>query len=223
MFPEDLINPPLLFTLNPSPVDTAPTIDTDWAVFQKRFAGDERVSGIVPGRQFGKPRLWLHRSYDEEHLAGYPVSHRLYIIVNAEVARESLPLPGQISVPSRKEFIAQKIRVVQGELTISVLTGVRKNGSGGSIASEVSKATLSGISLGEIGSKITEFVPRGDTTENGDLLDGVISVLVDLELEAGADLGLDVPERKKLSAEIRFAVGKQYINIGKLSGGGKKK
>jgi len=58
---------------------------------------------------------------------------------------------------------------------------------------------------------------------NGDLLDQVYAVNVDIELAAGSALGLDPPERKRLTCEIRFAVGKEYVLIEKISGGGTKK
>lgn len=220
VFPADIINPPLQFTLNPSPADSAPTIDTDWAVFQKRYGGGEQVSALAVARQFGKPRLWLHRCFDENYLAGYPELHRVYIVFEVDVFRERFPIKGQLPAPARKQLIRENVRIASGKMQVLVLNKVRLNGSGGEadenplLTVDLTDRTLAA----QAQQGTTEFIPRFATVASGDLLDQVLAVKVDIELEAGSALGLDPPEKKKLAFEIRFAVGAQYVEIGKLSG-----
>jgi hypothetical protein len=56
----------------------------------------------------------------------------------------------------------------------------------------------------------------------GELLDGVVRISLELEFEAGTELGLSQPERRKLQAEIRIALGEQYLDIGVLSREGRR-
>jgi hypothetical protein len=225
VFPEKVVNPPLRFALNPSPVDMAATIDTDWAELQKRFGNGEQSSGWAVARQFGQPRLWVHRTFDEEYLAGYPESQRARVYIEFDVVRQNFPLAKNLTGPARKQFIRDNVRALAGKIIVGTRNGVRKNGSGGTL--DEASQTISGIGGTTLGGLqkmgLVEFVPRHETFGNGDLLDGVMSVQVEIEFEAGTELGLAAPERKKVSGEIRFAVGEAYIDIGLLSGGHKKK
>ena len=225
VFPDKIVNPPLRFALNPSPVDMAATIDTDWSELQKRFGNGEQSSGWAVARQFGQPRIWVHRTFDEEYLAGYPESQRARVFIAFDVVRQNFPLARTLTGPARKQFIRDNVRALGGKIIVGTRNGVRKNGSGGALdESSQTISSIGGTSLGGLEKTgLVEFVPRHETFENGDLLDGVISVSVEIEFEAGAELGLDMPERKKVAGEIRFAVGETYIDIGLLSGGHKKK
>jgi hypothetical protein len=223
VFPQE-VNPPLRFTTNPAPAESAPTIDTDWVVFQQRYQRGEQASAWVMAREFGKPRLWIHRCYDEEYLAGYVQNHRLQLILDIDVVRESFPLPDTLSRPARRQLIAEKVQVVSGSLEIIQLNGVRKNGSGGSGDVPLLKLSLPGGPLQDLTKNArTLFVPRAPTVPDGDKLNGVVRIAVEFEVEAGTDLGLATPERKELAGEIRFAVGQMYVEITKLTGEDKKK
>jgi hypothetical protein len=219
-FPENVTQPPLKFTLNPSPADRAANIDTDWTVYDMRRRADEHVSAIVMAKQFNKPRLWLHRCRDEEYMAGYGESRRLFLITNAAVVRERFPIEGQPSSGARPGLIRDRLKVVGGKVAVEELAKVRPNGAGGEVVGEpLFLDRFANLSLAEFGSRPrSEFVPRFETTPEGELLNGVLKISLEMEFEAGTDLGLTEPERAKVYGEIRVAVGKEYVDFMKIYG-----
>jgi hypothetical protein len=222
--PEEAARRGLLhFTLNAPPADSAPNIDTDWLVYDRFRNADEHVSAIAAARQFGKRRLWLHRCREEEYLAVYPANVRLYLHFGADVGRERFQLASQVTGPAREAFVREKVQIVEGKLVVQYLNKVRKNGAGGEPGETLKTELFTGSNLADFAQRApVEFVPRAESTV-GELLDGALRVSLELTLEAGAELGLPQPERRKVNAEIRLALGEQYLDFLVLSFGRERK
>jgi hypothetical protein len=221
--PEDAAKRGLLhFTLNAPPADSAPNIDADWLVYERLKNADEHVSAIVAARQFGKRRLWLHRCREEEYLAVYPVGVRLHLFFGADIGRERFRLPSELAGAAREASVREKVRIVDGRLVISYLNRVRKTGAGGEPGETLQTEVVAGSSLSALPERRIEFIPRAPTAVVGELLDGVVRIALELEFEAGTELGLSQPERRKVQAEIRVALGEQYLDIGVLSREGRR-
>ena len=203
----------LHFSLLPRPLDGPPSIDSDWLQYEKLYKNGEHASAIVVARDFGKPRLFMHRTIDEDYLATYPSNVRLNPSVTADIGREKLPIPNGPSGAERTKLIRQEVRIKSGRLEVNILDKVKRNGSGGEIAEAQKVESYGQSSLSVLTQHRVEIIARAPTILDGDVLNGVYSVKIDLELEAGPSLGLAAPESRKISAEIRIAMGEQYLDI----------
>lgn len=203
----------LHFTLLPSPLDGPPTVDSDWILYDKLRNMDEHVSAIAMARDFGKPRLFMHRCRDEEYLATYPLNNRVLGVVAADIGREKFPIPDRPTGQARTDLIRREVVVTNGRINVSVMNKVKMNGAGGEVATELMNKGLDGYTLGGLGNDRLEIIPRAPTQVEGDFLNGVYRISVEMELRAGPSLGLAANETKKLSAELRFAIGDEYLDI----------
>jgi hypothetical protein len=219
-----IINPPFKLGLNRVPPDRAPTLDTDWLVLQQKLGEGEPASGWLVALEFGQDRLWVHRVFDEGGMVGYPEAVKLYIRFAANLATESLEIPkelqpaGGFQGAARRQFILENIQIVSGQLKITELDGVRLNGMGGTeTETELASYDFSNWTLAKLSQEKggIEFIPRRATTSDSDLLNGVIQVSFELVLKLDPALsdGNAGPEQKTIKGAIRFAIGKQLLDI----------
>lgn len=202
----------LHFSLLPGPLDGPATIDSDWVQYEKLWKSGEHASAIAVARQFGKPRLYMHRCIDEDYLATYPDNQTLYAVFSAGIIREKLPIPGNPSAKERAELIRSEVLITHGRLLITVLDRVRPNGSGGELKAEIGGNGFNGERLGSLIARRTGFNMSVPTIRDGDHLNGVYSVKLELDLQAGPSLGLATKETHRISGEIRVAIGYQYLD-----------
>lgn len=202
----------LHFSLLPGPLEGQASVEHDWLQYEKLCRSDEHASAIAVARQFGKPRLYMHRCIDEGYLATYPDNQTLYATFSADIIREKLPIPGNPSGKERTDLIRSEVLVTHGKLLITVLDGVRPNGSGGEFKADVGVNGFNGARLGSLIERPTGFNMTVPTIRDGDHLNGVYSVKLELDLQAGPSLGLATKEVRRISGEIRIAIGYQYLD-----------
>lgn len=191
---------------------------SDWAQLLKR--ADEPPSGWVTALKDGQPRIHAHRPFNEDRMAVYRKNVRLLVALRVVSAREELPIPGNPTGEERDRKLAAGIKVVQGKLTYSFLDGVKAIGTDGrpSTTQAESSTNLPGGTIAEFGrTTLSEYIPRVASVVKGDRIDGVLRVQVELEVEAGKDLGVDPPARKKLAGEIRIVIADETLDITKIS------
>lgn len=219
-FPDSSVTPEvarekglLHFSLLPSPLEGPPNVDSDWVKYEKLREMEEHASAIAIARDFGKPRLFMHRCRDEEYLATYPVNVRLVGVVSADIGREKFPIPDRPTGQARTDLIRKEVLITEGKIEVDILNKVKLNGAGGEVAEALSVGGLHGSTLATVREHQVEIIPRAPTRPNGDVLDGVYRVKLEMSVRAGPSLGLAADETKKLNAEIRFAIGQEYLDI----------
>lgn len=202
----------LHFSLLPGPLEGQPSVEHDWVQYDKLGKSGEHASAIAVARHFGKPRLYMHRCIDEDYLATYPDNQTLYAVFSADIIREKLPIPGNPSGKERTDLIRSQVLITHGKLLVTVVDGVRPNGSGGELKADIAVNGFNGERLGSMIERPTGFNMTVPTIRDGDHLNGVYSIKIELDLQAGPSLGLAAKEVRRISGEIRVAIGYQYLD-----------
>jgi hypothetical protein len=203
-----------------------PTLEYDWATYTRQQFNGNGISILASSLVNGKPRLWAHDCARLGYMTQQQLGARLNVFFSLALARERFPISGflddkgQVDHEQRRQFIFENVRIVLGQLRIEQLNGVSANDCfGGEVdaAGPVYEEEFGGATLAEVvAKKGLEFTPRLPTLARGEQLDGVYRL--SLELEAWGQLGLDVPSRRRLYAEVRFTVQDLGFEVDVLGG-----
>ncbi len=191
----------------------------DWKAYLRQIESDRNVSFLASTLQAGKLALWVHDIGKAGYLLGYDVDNRLMVYFKVDMLQGKFPSPTIPTGPERRRFIHENIKVVLGSLKVERLDGVTRQGAEGHPVELVYENDMAATTLAELedlGVKSVEFVARQPSKANGDLLDGVYRVSLEMELEAWGALGFDEPSKRTVSAQIRFLIRDSAVSIDKI-------
>jgi hypothetical protein len=210
---DELINPAPAFTVFLPPADGPADLSYDWQQITQKNAAGEPFSAWLTASDQGRDRIFAHKVFDEGKLVGYAERARYLVRLRVVIARERLPIPNDPSGAQREEALLKGIKVTSGSVTFTRLNGAKLSGLGGTLADKPETTLALTGSLSDIANFRGDYEPRFATSKKDDTLDDLVVAAMTMELEAGKPVGLDPPEHKTLKGEIRFAVGKAYLDI----------